>query len=127
VTRCRVLIIDDEELVVRSFSRVLSREHHVTAVFSAADALQRAVEGETWDVILCDLQMPGMDGTRFCEYLERFRPDLLQRLAFVTGGAITSRVQAFLERTKCPVVFKPIEPDQLRAIVGRVAPHCAKG
>jgi CheY-like chemotaxis protein len=69
-TRCRVLIIDDEEPVVRSFARILSRDCLVTALFSAADALCRAASDETWDVILCDLQMPNMDGALFFTYLE---------------------------------------------------------
>jgi two-component system NtrC family sensor kinase len=116
----RVLIIDDEEMVIRSFARIL-REHHVTALLSAADALSRAAAGETWDVILCDLQMPHMDGAQFCKFLERIRPDLARRLVFITGGAFTDRVQSFIQRTARPIVLKPVEPDALRALVSRVA------
>jgi len=123
----RVLIIDDEELVTRSFARVLGRDHHVTACSSAADALCRVSSGETWDVILCDLQMPVMDGAEFCERLEHVRPDLMPRLVFITGGAFTPRIRAFLKRTKRPTALKPIGPDELRALVCRVASDAEAG
>ena len=89
--RLRVLIIDDEELLMRSFARILARDHDITALCSAADALQRIAMGESWDVILCDLQMPVVDGVEFFERLHRTRPELVARLAFVTGGAFTPR------------------------------------
>lgn len=119
--RHRVLIIDDEELLIRSFARILSREHDITALSSAAEALHRAASGESWDVILCDLQMPVIDGVEFLERLSRTRPDLVARVAFVTGGAFTPRAQTFLERTTCPTAQKPVEPNGLRTLVRQIA------
>ena len=120
-TQYRVLVIDDEELVIRSFARVLGRDHHVTALLCAKDALCRMASGETWDVILCDMQMPDLDGAQFLEQLERVRPELTSRLVFITGGAFTPRMQSFLERNTRPIVLKPVEPDALRAVVNQVA------
>ncbi|HVI75716.1 MAG TPA: response regulator [Anaeromyxobacteraceae bacterium] len=124
-SRHRVLIIDDEELLIRSFARILGRDHEITALSSAAEALRRASCGETWDVILCDLQMPVIDGVEFFERLHRTRPDLAGRVAFVTGGAFTPRAQSFLERNTRPTAQKPVEPDGLRALVRQIAVGCA--
>lgn len=123
--RHRVLIIDDEELLVRSFARILGRDHDITALSSASEALRRAASGETWDVILCDLQMPVVDGVEFFERLHRTRPDLTTRVAFVTGGAFTPRAQSFLERTTRPTAQKPVEPEGLRSLVRQIATSCA--
>lgn len=121
VEKLRVLIIDDEELLMRSFARILARDHDVTALCSAAEALRRIAEGESWDVILCDLHMPVVDGVEFFERLHRTRPDLVTRLAFVTGGAFTPRAQSFLERNTRPMAQKPVEPEGLRALVRQIA------
>ncbi len=103
--RRRVLIVDDEPLLVRSFTRILERDHDVTAFSSAREALRRIEEGESWDVILCDLHMPELDGMAFFERLGRVRPELAARVAFITGGAFTPRAKAFLETTTRPTIL----------------------
>lgn len=120
-TRRRVLIVDDEELVIASFSLVLEAECDVTALTSPTEAFRRLEAGESWDCILCDLQMPELDGVAFLETLQRLRPELVQRLAFMTGGAFTSRVRSFLRRNTRPLVEKPLEPSALRALVRGLA------
>jgi CheY-like chemotaxis protein len=118
--RPSVVIIDDEELVLRSYARILSRDYDVTAFSSALEALKRIAAGQTWDAILCDLQMPGLDAVEFQDRLLRLRPDLAARLAFITGGAFTERTAAFLEQNMRPVVEKPTPPEELRAAVRRM-------
>lgn len=119
--RRRVLIVDDEILLVRSFTRILERDHDVTALSSPKEALRRIEAGESWDAILCDLHMPELDGMAFYERLSRSRPELAGRLAFITGGAFTPRAKAFLESTTRPTIEKPLHPDALRALVVRMA------
>jgi len=120
--RRRVLIVDDEPLLVRSFTRILERDHDVTAFSSAREALRRIEAGESWDVILCDLHMPEMDGMAFFERLSRGRPELAARLVFITGGAFTPRAEAFLKDTTRPTIEKPLHPEALRALVAQMAP-----
>ncbi len=119
--RCRVLIVDDEQLIVRSFTRILERDHEVTALSSPREALRRIEAGESWDVILCDLHMPELDGMVFYERLSGARPELAARLAFITGGAFTPRAKAFLETTPRPTIEKPLHPEALRDLVKRMA------
>jgi CheY-like chemotaxis protein len=56
----KILVIDDDELICRSLLRGL-RKHEATAEHDAGRAIERAVH-EPFDVILCDLGMPGQDG-----------------------------------------------------------------
>ena len=118
--RWRVLIVDDEPLLVRSYTRILERDHEVTALSSAKEALRRIEAGESWDVILCDLHMPELDGMAFYERLSRARPEQASRLVFITGGAFTPRAKAFLESTTRPTIEKPLHPEALRALVHRM-------
>lgn len=58
----KILLIDDEDLVVRSISRLLSREgYDVTVCQNGEDAISKA-ETERFDLIVCDVRMPVMTG-----------------------------------------------------------------
>ena len=115
--RRRILIIDDELLLVRSFCRVLIQDYEVCGVSSATDAMARISSGDRWDLILCDLQMPNVDGVEFYRWITRSNPELARRTAFVTGGAFTPRLESFLRYTSAPVLHKPVAPDELRSFV----------
>ena len=118
--RRRVLVVDDEEILVRAYGRLLERDHDVTALVSPAEALRRIQAGERWDAILFDLQMPELDGIELFEQLELTRPELTGRVAFITGGAFTPRALAFLDRNTRPTLSKPIDAEALRELVARL-------
>jgi len=114
--RGRVLIIDDEPMVVAFTGRCL-REHDVTGVTDATDALTRISAGEQFDVILCDLMMPNITGIDFFERVGAQRPELAGRIVFMTGGTFTPRAQRFLDSVANPCIEKPFAPPVLRALV----------
>ena len=87
----RVLVIDDEHLVGVALTRVLYQENEVVAVTQAAEALARLNAGERYDVVLCDLTMPVVDGIEFHRLLSLTLPDEADRIVFITGGALTAR------------------------------------
>ena len=115
----RILVVDDEDLVLRGVKRMLIKEHTVVAVTTAADALSLCAAGEQFDVILCDLMMPDMTGMDFHGELSRRAPDLAGRIIFMTGGAFTAKAQRFLSETSIEHIEKPFHPANLRAIVQR--------
>ncbi len=115
--RGRVLVIDDEPAIGRVVSRVLQNEHDVIVVADAREALPRIAAGEVFDVVFCDLMMPGMTGMDFFEVLRESNPDLARRVVFVTGGAFTARTTEFLEKTSNASLSKPFDPIAIRRIV----------
>jgi PAS domain S-box-containing protein len=115
----RVLVVDDEELVLRGVERMLVKEHSVVAVTTAAGALALCAAGDKFDVILCDLMMPDMTGMDFHAELSRVAPHLADRVIFMTGGAFTARAQKFLSETPKEHIEKPFRPANLRAIIQR--------
>ena len=117
LARRRVLVVDDDELVLTSLERILSGEHEVTSTRTAADALRRCEAGERFDVILCDLMMPEMTGIDLRRELLRVAPDQAARMMFITGGAFTESAQQFLAETRVVHVEKPFDPLALRALV----------
>jgi len=119
--RRRVLVVDDEDILVRAYGRILERDHDVTALTSAPEALRRLEAGESWDAILFDLQMPDVDGVELFEKIELSRPELVSRVAFITGGAFTPRALSFLQRNTRPTLAKPIDAGALRDLVAQLA------
>jgi two-component system cell cycle sensor histidine kinase/response regulator CckA len=117
--RGRILVVDDEEMVVRSVKRILSKEHDVVPMVSASEALALCANGERFDLILCDLMMPDMTGMDLHRELSLVAPDQASRMIFVTGGAFTAKARHFLSETPKEHLEKPFDSANLRAIVQR--------
>ena len=118
--RGRVLIIDDEPLLCSALERILRPHHDVEFTTLAAEALPRLEAGERFDLILCDLMMPRMNGMDFHAALHRLRPELTGRVIFLTGGAFTAQARAFLERVPNRRVEKPFNARALLDVTREV-------
>jgi two-component system response regulator AtoC len=67
-----VLIIDDDAGLRKSLALLLDGDGHVVAVEAAAEAALDRLKRETFDVVLCDVRMPGLDGL---EFLRRYQAE----------------------------------------------------
>ena len=117
--RGHILVVDDEESVLRVVRRGLSGEHDVVTVTSATEALALCVGGARFDLILCDLMMPDMTGMELHRELARVAPELVARMVFLTGGAFTTRARQFLSEAAHEHVEKPFQIAGLRNLVRR--------
>jgi PAS domain S-box-containing protein len=116
----RTLVIDDEEDVADLLAEILELAgYEVMAAGSGAEAL-RLIEREDFDVVLSDVRMPHLDGPALYGILRERKPDLADRLAFVTGDTMSPKARRFLESTDRPYIKKPINPQEVRALVLRL-------
>jgi PAS domain S-box-containing protein len=118
--RHRVLLIDDEPLVLRSVTRMLRRTHVVVTAGSGREALALLAAGERFDAILSDLHMPGMSGRELAAELERVAPAMADRLVVVTGGTSDPDAVRFLDACVNPPLYKPFQRAALTACVADV-------
>src|SRR5690349_21154120 len=93
----KVLVIDDDAMVLRSIARTLAAHHEVRAVDRARAALELLRSGARFDAIVCDLMMPDMTGAELHAELLRFFPDQASRFALLTGGGFSAAAQVSLE------------------------------
>jgi CheY-like chemotaxis protein/anti-sigma regulatory factor (Ser/Thr protein kinase) len=114
--RARILAIDDEPQIGRVLQHTL-KGHDVSVADSAYAALDRLRSGERFDLIFCDLMMPGMTGMELHATLAKELPEQARRMVFLTGGAFTARASEFLETIDEPHVEKPFEVRAMRALV----------
>jgi signal transduction histidine kinase/CheY-like chemotaxis protein len=116
----RVLIIDDEPMILGALRRALGTEYRVTCLSDGREALARFAAGERYDVILCDLMMPGTTGMDLHAAIDRLAPGQGQRIIFVTGGAFTPRAREFLDRVPNPRIEKPVDFQNLRVLMKKL-------
>jgi PAS domain S-box-containing protein len=115
--RGRVLVVDDEPMIGTAIRRTLQHEHEVVVLTSAREAFARLVAGEHFDVILCDVMMPEMSGVDLHQQLTLFRPALVERIVFLSGGTFTPNAHAFLGQVKNARLDKPFASEELHAVV----------
>jgi two-component system NtrC family sensor kinase len=115
----RILVIDDEVMLIRAYRRLLGRQHDVVAAYGGEEALAVLSCDQGFDLILCDLMMPGTDGVGVYECLQRSYPELLQRVVFSSGGPTSARAQEFLRRPGIVCLDKPISSEALMDFVAQ--------
>jgi PAS domain S-box-containing protein len=113
----RLLIVDDERSLGLTLVRVLEAEHDVVAVTSASEALELVLGGTEFDVILCDIVMPGLSGIQLHEVLEHVRPHIAKRMIFMTGGDGLPGVSEFLSRIDNACLAKPVDLRRLGVLI----------
>jgi len=120
----RVLLVDDEGTIRHALRRFFQRQGwQVDEAADGGDALTLLLDptpGHAYDVIISDLRMPGISGIEMHERLRSTRPDLLGRIIFSTGDAVSLEAAEFVRRADCPVLQKPFELSALRELVHRM-------
>jgi CheY-like chemotaxis protein len=116
-----VLVVDDEPLVAESLRLVLSADFSVTITTDAMEALGWISSGQTFDVILCDVMMPNLNGIQLRDRIEAVAADQAARIVFVTGGILLPSVRGLLESVPNAWIEKPIDLEGLRDLVRRRA------
>jgi CheY-like chemotaxis protein len=90
--RSRLLIVDDDAMVLSALRRRLRRRYDTVTVLGGAEALARLSEDPGFDSIVCDLMMPEVDGKSFYNAIKKDHPELADRIVFMSGGAFTPRL-----------------------------------
>jgi two-component system NtrC family sensor kinase len=119
-TPLTMLVIDDEPGFVRALASLLRRDG---ATVDTADNGHRALahlQERCYDVILCDVRMPELDGPAFYDILTSQYPFLCQRVIFFTGDTLGAASLAFLKQCGQPWVAKPCTAAAVRGAIAQV-------
>jgi nitrogen-specific signal transduction histidine kinase len=115
----RLLLVDDEPLLLRAMSRLLSPRFGVTTATSGRQALELLEAGQDFDLIVSDLMMPDLSGMDLFDWLCAHHPQHAQRMIFLTGGAMNEESGAFLDRFPERSLRKPVSRVALLSAVER--------
>ena len=107
----RMLIIDDEEVVLESCRKIFTAEcFNVTTTTSPHEGLRLALDS-SFDVILCDWEMPGFDGMDVVVELDRRSPD--STVVMISGYPTVGRATEAMKRGAMCYVAKPFTPEEI--------------
>jgi len=115
--RSRLLIVDDDAMVLSALHRRLRRRYDTVTVLGGAEALARLSEDPGFDSIVCDLMMPEVDGKSFYNAIKKDHPELADRIVFMSGGAFTPRLRKFAAAVPNPVLQKPVSREDLESML----------
>ena len=116
----RVLVVHDQSTIGVTIARLLARDHEIVVAVDAADAIARVEAGEGFDVILCDLDMPGMTGMDLHARLTRGAPAQASRMVFLADAELTAEARSFLQRVHPRSIEKPFTVTALRSLIERL-------
>ena len=119
--RRTALVVDDEADIAETIRELLEREGFDVTVVSDGAAALMALDHGDFDIVLSDLRMPGVSGPEMFERLREIRPQLLSRIAFVTGDTLGASMDEFLRTSGRPVLEKPFTRAGVRCLVTALA------
>ncbi len=77
----------------------------------------RTLREKKFDLIVCDIKMPGLNGRQVYERLREESPETCRRMIFVTGDVVGDQLRHFLETEKRPCIAKPFSLGELRQTI----------
>jgi DNA-binding response OmpR family regulator len=116
----RALVVDDELVVGQIICRVLEQMgYEVDHALDGDQALGLARQ-VSYDVVICDLLMPRVNGMALYDVWQDEAPRMARRTVFVTGDNLGSETSSFIRRTGCRCIFKPFRLSELTEVVAQV-------
>ncbi|MEJ7601174.1 MAG: response regulator [Kofleriaceae bacterium] len=116
--RRRLLFIEDHTELLATYERVF-RHHEIVLVESGEAALDTLRRQDNFDLIVCDLVLPGIDGIEVFKRARVISPEIGARFVFATGSNNRQLFQQSLETMDVPVLEKPFGMALLRELVER--------
>lgn len=115
--KSKILVVDDEALVRNSLEEILRLEGYEVVSVESGDAALNQIQQESYDLILLDLKMPGIDGIDVLKALSRLTPDT--RVILLTGhGSLESAIDA-LRIGAQDYLLKPASSSEILSSVAR--------
>ncbi|MDZ4693803.1 MAG: EAL domain-containing protein [Deltaproteobacteria bacterium] len=110
-TKPRVLIVDDDDAVLRAHARILAAKGYTVSSAASGAAAMQAMQDDAFEVILSDVDMPGMNGIQLLERVRAYDVDV--PVVLMTGNPSTGTAIQALERGALRYLLKPIDLSEL--------------
>ena len=118
--RASVLFVDDDNQILRAYSRALGKECNVLLAGDGQEAIDLLSSGSAPDAVVTELALPEADGPTLYRWLCKERPGLAKKTVFVTADSTTVRYESFLRNLDNQVLLKPVNASSLRSAIDSV-------
>lgn len=106
-----VLVVDDEEVVRRSYASALAAAQCRASAASGGEEALQAMERESFDVVLLDLRMPGESGMGVLKKMKQRWPE--SEVVVITGYPSVETAKEAVRLGACDYLAKPVGPDEI--------------
>jgi formate/nitrite transporter len=113
----KMLVIDDEEVVLESCRKIFSKEGFKVEIISSPANGLKLIEDTNFDVVLCDWKMPEFDGMDVVEEISNRSPD--SAIVMISGYPTVGRATEAMKRGAMDYVSKPFTPGEISEAVKR--------
>jgi DNA-binding NtrC family response regulator len=114
----RILVVDDNSLILMSLSRFLKKKAVVKTVASAEEAIDEIV-AQHYDLCFLDITLPGMTGLDALKIIKELSPTT--KVTIMTGNFLDEAMKRNIEDTAYALIEKPFELLHIKEVVDRVA------
>ncbi len=118
--RKKILVIDDEEILTKTFAHLLSRLSYDVLVASRPEDAITMVEEENFDLVLCDIRMPGKNGVETMMEIQSLMSSKGRKpvpVIFLTGFADNQTEQKAQALNPVAYIFKPFDTPKLLQVI----------
>jgi len=117
IEKKKILIVDDEREILDMIFDLLHQQGNYVDVASNGKIAWEKIQKQEYDLILCDIKMPQMDGKELYQALKKANPLSLRKLVFITGDTVSQETSDFLKSSGCPSIQKPFDIEELRQML----------
>ncbi|MEY2465828.1 MAG: two-component system, NtrC family, sensor kinase [Verrucomicrobiota bacterium] len=120
-----ILVLDDERGLAELLGELLKILGHTPTVCNSPAHALEFLERQSFDLIISDFRMPGMNGREFYDIVKQKYPALQSRVVFVTGDLLNEETHGFLQSTGNPHLGKPFNLTSVKQAVAEVLTRVA--
>jgi len=115
----RVLIVDDDEIVLRYYRRVLAGANFLVRAATTGDEALEMLAHEAFDVVLMEYVIPGSEGHAVLRAIKDFWPDT--EIVVITGAPSVGHAKEAIRLGACDYLVKPVPSDEIIKVAARAA------
>lgn len=121
MSHSRILVVDDEAVIREALRRILESDGHEATCVSSGHAALEKVQEQSFDLVITDLKMPGMNGIEVLKSIKVLQPKV--PIIIITGYATVETAVDAIKQGAFDYLSKPFTPKQVKELAQRALDH----
>jgi signal transduction histidine kinase len=117
----RVLVVDDESIILEILSEILQKLGYTVDISRTADTALESLNSKSYDFLITDIKMPQMGGQELYRHVKQRNPKLARRIIFITGDLLSEDTLKFIQETGNLCLAKPFSMEELQRILHQLS------
>lgn len=118
-TILKILVLDDEEIVVTRLKTALEKDGYIVETFIDSRLAKERIEQNKFDIVVTDLKMANIDGMQLFQFVKQKYPD--SEVILISGFATLDVVKNGLQAGVRDVIAKPFKISQIKELINKIA------